>query len=180
MKYASLLLVLSAASLPGCGPAEDATVPVAIEAAPASPASPPEAPAQTGEPVAGATTTPAPVAPAAKPSVARPVATETAPAADKSSTGVTGVSATDASQPDLAHGQQIYRQACAFCHDRGAAGAPKIGDAAAWGPRLALGMEALTASALRGKGAMPAKGGNPALADAEVRAAVDYLVAQTR
>lgn len=177
MKYASLLLVLSAASLPGCGPAEDASVPVAIEAAPTSPAPPPEAPAQTGEPVAGATTTPAPVAAAAKPSLAGSVATKAAPEADKSPAVV---SAADASQPDLAHGQQIYRQACAFCHDRGAAGAPKIGDAAAWGPRLALGMEALTASALRGKGAMPAKGGNPALADADVRAAVDYLVAQTR
>lgn len=177
MKYAPLLLVLSAASLPGCGPAEDASVPVVIEAAPASPAPPPEAPAQTGEPVAGATTTPAPVAAAAKPSVAGSVATEAAPAADKSPIGV---SAADASQPDLAHGQQIYRQACAFCHDRGAAGAPKIGDAAAWGPRLAPGMETLTASVLRGKGAMPAKGGNPALTDADVRAAVAYLVAQAR
>ena len=173
MKYAPLLLVLSAASLPGCGPTEDASVPVAIEAAPASPAPPPEAPARTSEPVAGVATSPAPVAPTAKP----PVTTEAAPAADKSPTGVP---ATDAAPLDIAHGQHIYRQACAFCHDRGAAGAPKIGDAAAWGPRLALGMEALTASALHGKGAMPAKGGNPALADADVRAAVDYLVAQAR
>lgn len=177
MKYAPLLLVLSAASLPGCGPAEDVSVPVAVEAAPVSPAPAPEAPVQTNEPEAGVTVAPVPVAPAAKPAVAKPVATEAAPAADKSPTSA---SATDASPPDLAHGQQIYRQACAFCHDRGAAGAPKIGDAAAWGPRLALGMEALTASALRGKGAMPAKGGNPALADADVRAAVDYLVAQAR
>lgn len=78
----------------------------------------------------------------------------------------------------LAHGQQIYRQSCAFCHDKGVAGAPKIGDAAAWGPRLAQGMDALYASALRGKGAMPAKGGNPSLPGDDVKAAVNFLRAQ--
>ena len=85
-----------------------------------------------------------------------------------------------AARSDLAHGQQIYRQSCAFCHDKGVAGAPVIGDAAAWSPRLAKGMDALYASALRGKGAMPAKGGNPALADDNVKAAVNYLGAQAR
>ncbi len=55
-----------------------------------------------------------------------------------------------------------------------------IGDAAAWNPRLAQERDALHASALRGKGAMPAKGGNPALADSDVIAAVDYLSAQAR
>ena len=79
---------------------------------------------------------------------------------------------------DLAHGQQIYRQTCAFCHDEGVTGAPKIGDAGAWSPRLAQGMDTLYASALHGKNAMPARGGNPSLADADVRAAVDYLAAQ--
>jgi cytochrome c5 len=59
-------------------------------------------------------------------------------------------------------------------------GAPKIGDAAAWSPRLAQGMDALYASALRGKGAMPAKGGNPSLADDDARSAVDFLTAQAR
>jgi cytochrome c5 len=81
-------------------------------------------------------------------------------------------------KPDLAHGQQIYRQACAFCHDKGVAGAPKMGDAAAWSPRLAQGMDTLYASAMNGKNAMPAKGGNPSLADTDVKAAVDYLAAQ--
>jgi len=81
-------------------------------------------------------------------------------------------------KPDLAHGQQIYRQTCAFCHDEGVTGAPKIGDAGAWSPRLAQGMDTLYASALHGKNAMPAKGGNPSLADVDVRAAVDYLAAQ--
>jgi cytochrome c5 len=60
------------------------------------------------------------------------------------------------------------------------AGAPRIGDAAAWSPRLAQGRDALNVSALRGKGAMPAKGGNPSLADSDVIAAVDYLSAQAR
>jgi cytochrome c5 len=78
----------------------------------------------------------------------------------------------------LAHGQQIYRQSCAFCHDKGLMGAPQIGDAAAWSPRLAQGMDALYASALRGKGAMPAKGGNPSLPGDDVKAAVNFIRAQ--
>ena len=81
-------------------------------------------------------------------------------------------------KPDLAHGQLIYRQTCAFCHDQGVTGAPKIGDAGAWSPRLAQGMDTLYASALHGKNAMPPRGGNPSLADVDVRAAVDYLAAQ--
>jgi cytochrome c5 len=60
------------------------------------------------------------------------------------------------------------------------AGAPKAGDIAAWSPRQAQGPEVLYASALHGKGAMPAKGGNPALTDADVKAAVDFLIAKSR
>jgi cytochrome c5 len=89
------------------------------------------------------------------------------------------VTAPATANPDLVHGQQIYRQACAFCHDKGVAGAPKTGDTAAWNPRLAQGVDVLLASALHGKGAMPAKGGNPSLSEADIRAAVDYLVAQS-
>jgi len=83
-------------------------------------------------------------------------------------------------QSDPAHGLQVYRQTCAFCHDKGIAGAPIIGEASDWRPRLAQGMTALYASALQGRNAMPAKGGNPSLADADVRAAVDYLAGQVR
>jgi cytochrome c5 len=79
---------------------------------------------------------------------------------------------------DLARGQQVYRQTCAFCHDKGITGAPIIGETGAWRPRLAQGMDALYASALQGRNAMPAKGGNPSLADADVRAAVDFLAGQ--
>ncbi|HET9700215.1 MAG TPA: c-type cytochrome, partial [Burkholderiales bacterium] len=77
-------------------------------------------------------------------------------------------------------GKDIYTKACAACHATGAANAPKLGDKAAWGPRIATGKPALYNSALKGKGAMPAKGGNAALADDDVKAAVDYLVSQAR
>jgi cytochrome c5 len=66
------------------------------------------------------------------------------------------------------------------CHATGAANAPKYADKAAWAPRIKQGLDALHASALKGKGAMPPKGGNPALSDAAVRAAVDYLVAAAK
>ncbi len=72
-------------------------------------------------------------------------------------------------------GKKIYEGTCVACHATGAAGSPKAGDKAAWAPRLKTGIEALYASALKGKNAMPPKGGNAALSDAEVKAAVDYL-----
>ena len=64
------------------------------------------------------------------------------------------------------------------CHGAGIAGAPKTGDKAAWAPRIKQGVDVLYQSALKGKNAMPPKGGNAALADADVKAATDYLVAQ--
>ena len=79
-----------------------------------------------------------------------------------------------------ADGQAVYKSLCFSCHDTGAAGAPKKGDKAAWAPRIAQGMDALYASSLNGKGAMPAKGGNPGLSDADVKAAVDFLVAGSK
>ncbi|OQX01146.1 MAG: hypothetical protein BWK73_47050 [Thiothrix lacustris] len=77
-------------------------------------------------------------------------------------------------------GEKIYNGLCMSCHAAGIAGSPKLGDKAAWEPRIATGIEALYASSLKGKGAMPAKGGNPALSDDEVKAAVDYMVAQVK
>ncbi len=73
-------------------------------------------------------------------------------------------------------GATVYNAVCMACHASGAAGAPKAGDKAAWAPRIATGSAALIKSAINGKNAMPPKGGNPDLSDAEVKAAVEHLV----
>ena len=72
-------------------------------------------------------------------------------------------------------GEALYKQACVACHAAGVANAPKFGDKAAWAPRIKTGLDALTASAIKGKGAMPPKGGTTA-ADADIRSAVEYMV----
>jgi cytochrome c5 len=79
-------------------------------------------------------------------------------------------------------GKATYEAACAVCHAAGVAGAPKTGDKAAWSTRLkaAKGKNGLYASALKGKGAMPPKGGNAALSDEAVKAAVDHLLATAK
>ncbi len=79
-----------------------------------------------------------------------------------------------------ADGKSTYDTVCMACHSTGAAGAPKLGDKPAWAPRLALGKPALYNSAIKGKGAMPPKGGNTALADDAVKAAVDYMTAAAK
>jgi len=79
-----------------------------------------------------------------------------------------------------ADGRVIYVQTCAQCHANGLAGAPKIGDKAAWTQRLALGRAAMLTTVLKGKGGMPPKGGNASLSDAEARAATDYMLEQLR
>jgi cytochrome c5 len=77
-------------------------------------------------------------------------------------------------------GEEVYQQACAMCHTAGLAGAPRTGDKAAWQPRLAQGKPTLYEHAIKGFRAMPAKGGNASLSDAEVKAAVDHLAAKSR
>ena len=90
------------------------------------------------------------------------------------------VTASAKAQPAAAAGAgnappALYAQVCQACHAAGVAGAPKIGDKAAWAPRLAQGIDGLTASAIKGKGAMPPKGGSTA-SDAEIKAVVTYMV----
>ena len=80
----------------------------------------------------------------------------------------------------MADGAATYNQACAACHATGAAGAPKLDDKAAWKPRIAQGTDALYASAINGKGTMPAKGGRADLSDDVIKAAVDYMVSQAK
>jgi len=79
-----------------------------------------------------------------------------------------------------ADGATVYNQNCAMCHVPGLANAPKFGDKAAWAPRLETGRDALLNSALKGKGAMPPKAGNPKLSDEEVAAAMDHMLAAAR
>ena len=78
----------------------------------------------------------------------------------------------------LKTGEQVYQAQCAACHTSGAAGAPKIGDAGAWAPRVASGYPALLNSALKGKGAMGAQGGGD-FTDFEIARAVVYLSNQS-
>lgn len=77
-------------------------------------------------------------------------------------------------------GKKVYEGLCQACHMAGVANAPKTGDKVAWGPRIKQGIDTLHQHAVKGYNLMPAKGGNPALSDAEVHAAVDYIVAQTK
>lgn len=112
---------------------------------------------------------PAPAAPASAPSASLTVTTPQPAAAAAATPAATAKS-------DVAKGKAIFGQVCTACHSTGVAGAPKAGDKGAWAPRLGAGIEHLYASALKGKGAMPPKGGNPALSDADVKAAVDYMV----
>ena len=81
--------------------------------------------------------------------------------------------ASGASAADL--GKKRYDETCFACHATGAAGAPKFGDKAAWAPRIALGIDTLVAKAISGINAMPPRGGSNA-SDAEMRAAVEYMV----
>lgn len=108
----------------------------------------------------------------------QPGASPAAPAA----TPAPAPAAAPAPSANLELGKSVYGKTCALCHAAGVAGAPKPGDKADWGPRIAQGADTLYQHAIVGftgqKGQMPAKGGNPALSDDEVKAAVDYMVAQ--
>jgi cytochrome c5 len=83
--------------------------------------------------------------------------------------------AASATKP-AADGKSVYESTCIACHGIGVANAPKFGDKKAWEPHLTHGTEQLYESALKGKGAMPPRGGNLTLSDAQVKAAVDYMV----
>ncbi|MGK2940731.1 MAG: c-type cytochrome [Immundisolibacter sp.] len=77
-------------------------------------------------------------------------------------------------------GAAVYQQACFSCHASGVAGAPKLGNAEDWAPRLAQGIETLHQNSLQGIRAMPPKGGFMNLSDEQVEAAVDYMVDQVK
>ena len=101
---------------------------------------------------------------------AEEVAARIAPVADA------GYTLKDANAPKvLQTGEAIYTSTCAACHGAGVAGAPKFGDAGAWGARIAQGYDTVVKHAIEGLRAMPAKGGNPDLDDVEVARAVVYM-----
>ncbi|HED12527.1 MAG TPA: cytochrome c5 family protein [Gammaproteobacteria bacterium] len=83
-------------------------------------------------------------------------------------------------------GVSVYQGSCIACHNIGVAGAPRLGDKQAWQPRIDQGMEVLVQHALTGfkspgaKVGMPAKGGKTSLSEADIRAAVGYMVSQSK
>lgn len=149
MKALKFLPLAIALVIAGCGE----KTPPAAESAPAAPA--PE--------VATAPAAPAPAEPAAAP-VPAPAA---APVASAAGTG------------DLVKGEKVYTATCVACHGAGVLGAPKFGDKAMWGPRIAQGIDTLHTNSINGIRMMPPKGGNATLKDEDVKAAVDYMVSKS-
>lgn len=131
--------------------------------------------AEPAAPTAPAEAAPAEAAPAAAPAADTAAAAPVAVVAAATAPAAPAASATVAAGA----GEALYKQACAVCHVAGVAGAPKLGDKAAWGPRLALGLDGLTASVIKGKGAMPPKGGSAA-SDADIKASVEYMLATVK
>ncbi len=141
----------------------------------------PEPPAPTASAAATPTTAAATGAAAATPSIAAApmqVAAKTAAAATATAPA-TPTAAPPAAPAAATAAPPLYAQACGTCHTPGIAGAPKLGDKAAWSPRIAQGIEVLHTNAIKGKGAMPPKGGSSA-SDADVKAAENYMVSASK
>uniref|UniRef100_UPI000B67D3F5 c-type cytochrome n=2 Tax=unclassified Pigmentiphaga TaxID=2626614 RepID=UPI000B67D3F5 len=109
-------------------------------------------PAAPAAPAAAAPAAPAPQAAAPAPQAAAPAAASTA------------------------DGKKLYDSTCFACHGAGIAGAPKFGDKAAWAKYIATGVDTMVSVAMQGKGAMPPKGGAANATEADIRAAVQYMV----
>lgn len=77
-------------------------------------------------------------------------------------------------------GMKVYRGICFSCHDTGVANSPKPGDKAVWAERLSAGIDVMYDSVINGKGGMPPRGGNPTLSDDELKAAVDWMIAESQ
>ncbi len=181
LKRTILLSLVLVSLLAACEKEEPAAPP------PSETAEPAPAPAEAPPPSETAAPAPAEAPPAAESAAPEPAPREAPPAAETEAqppaetevpaaeTGVTQSGDT---------GKQVYEGLCVACHAAGVAGAPKFGDKAAWAPRIAQGMDTLYMHSINGfqgkTGVMPPKGGNPSLSDAEVKAAVDYMVKQVQ
>ena len=115
-----------------------------------------------------------------EPSQPAPAEAAASAPAKTASARVPGAKPAAAAKADAGTGKSVYEATCMVCHAAGVAGAPKAGDKAAWAPRMKSGMSTLYASSIKGKNAMPPKGGNLALTDADATAAVDYMVGLVR
>ena len=111
-----------------------------------------------------------------EPAAPKPAAAAAAPAAAQPQASAAPQQQA-AAAPD---GKKVFDSVCTACHTAGVAGAPKLGDKAAWAPRIKTGVDTLVQSVTKGKGAMPPKGGNPSLSDADLRAAVEFMVSQSK
>lgn len=113
------------------------------------------------------------------PAAEAPKAAEAAPAAAPAAAEAPKAEATASID-----GKSVYNKTCSMCHAAGVAGAPKPGDKENWAPRIAQGTETLYKHSIEGytgnSGMMPARGGNPKLTDDEMKAAVDFMVAQSK
>ncbi len=109
-----------------------------------------------------------------------------APTASSSPSPVVAETSTPApaAAPVNEAGKKVFGATCSMCHAAGVGGAPKPGDKADWAPRIAQGMDTLYKHAQEGftgsKGMMPARGGSPSLKDEDIKAAVDFMVDQSR
>lgn len=107
-----------------------------------------------------------------------------APAAVTDPAAAAPAAALEPAVAEVHNGKEVYDAICFACHTTGAAGAPKLGDAAAWSPRVAKGMAVLYDHSINGfmgeTGLMPPKGGRPDFEDAAIRAAVDYLISNSQ
>lgn len=135
------------------------------------------------------TATPEATAPAEAPA-AEAVEPEAAPAEEAEPAAEPAMEAEPAAEPEAAaepaaeavaaaaDGEKIYKGTCLACHAAGVANAPKLGDKAAWAPRIAKGDDALLSSVTKGLNAMPPKGGCMTCSEDDLRAAVAYMVGQ--
>lgn len=108
-----------------------------------------------------------------------PVATAAEAPAAAPAAPVASASAKAAGGSDLVKGEQVYTATCLACHGAGVLGAPKVGDKAAWAPRVAKGIDTLHTNALNGLNMMPPKGGNAGLSDGDLKSAVDFMISKS-
>lgn len=177
MKKLALVLAVTAALAACSKPVDTASTPdTTTSSSSASTTTSPPADTSTASP--GSMASPAPSSSTSADTTVAANSTSGSATPSSTSPDASGAAAMGASGP----GPDTYQKACVVCHGAGVAGAPKLGDKADWGPRIAQGNDVLYEHAIKGytgkKGMMPPKGGQTSLPDGDVKAAVDYMVAQ--